>query len=127
MPASAASDLCRLFYSSDRRCSRKATLQEQQIEPAAELESHLVEMPSRGKPQAFVQLDRRAIVGIDARDHDVLVHGRGSAHELNDQRSADALAAPVATHMDAVFHAIAIARPRSKFAETAKAGNAGCV
>jgi hypothetical protein len=84
-------------------------------------------MAGLGEPQAFVQLDRRRIVGIDARDHDVLVHGRGPAHELNDQGPADALAAPVGTHMDAVLHAIAIARPRSKFAETTEAGNAGCV
>src|ERR1700748_3644163 len=124
MPASAASDLSTLFYSCERLCSRKATLQEHQVEPAAELESHLVEMPGLGKAQALMQLDRSGILGIDPGDHDVLLHGSCPAHQLDQQRPADALAAAVGTHMNAVLHGIAVARPRAKLAETAEAGNA---
>src|ERR1700759_1137663 len=101
MRESTAAALRRFFNSCERLCSRKATLQEHQIEPAAELESHFVEMPGLGKSQALVQLDGSGIVGIDPGDHDVLLHGRRAAHQLYDQGSADSLTAPVGTHMDA--------------------------
>src|SRR6202012_1796858 len=100
MRSRVASDLRQLFYSCDRLCSRKATLQEHQVEPAAEFESDLVKLPGLGESQAFMQLDGCSIVGVDPRDHAVLLNAGPPSHEFDHQGPSDALAAAVGADMD---------------------------
>lgn len=71
-----------------------------------------------------MQLDGYGIVSIDAGDHDVLMHGRCQIHQFDYQLSANALTSPVGANMNAVFHAVLIARRRAKFAKSPKPGNA---
>src|SRR5271154_4693671 len=86
-----------------------------------------MKMPYVDESQAFMQLDGYGVVGIDAGDHDVLMHGRCQVHEFDHQSSANALAAAVAADMNAVFHAVLIARRCAKFAESPKARDARCI
>ena len=72
-----------------------------------------------------MQLDGCGIVGIDAGDHDVLMHGHCLVHELDHQLSADALTAAVGADMNAMFHTVLVARRRAKFAKSPEPGNAG--
>jgi hypothetical protein len=53
------------FYSCERLCSRKATLHEHQVEPAAELVAHLMKMAYVDEAQAFMQLDGYGVVRVD--------------------------------------------------------------
>ena len=86
-----------------------------------------MKMPYVDEAQAFMQLDGHGIVGINTGDHDVLMHSRCLIHEFNHQLSANALTAPVAADMNAVFDAVLIARRRAKFAKSPKSGNARCI
>ncbi len=74
-----------------------------------------------------MQLDGYGVVGIDAGDHDMLVHRRCLTHEFDHQLPANALTAAVGTDMDAVFHAVPIAGRHAKFAKSAKTGDARCI
>src|SRR5712671_4865664 len=108
-------------------CRRKDTLHEYQVEPAPELESHLVEMADAGESKAAMQADRDGIVGVDSGNHDMLGGGGGARQELDYQRPTDALAAAVRSHVDAVLDAVTIARPRPEFTERAEPDDARCV
>ena len=74
--------------------------------------------------QALMQLDGCDIVRIDPRDHDVLLHGGGSRHELGDQLSADAFAAAVPAHVNAMFDGMLVTRRCAKLRESAEARDA---
>src|SRR5258708_16382231 len=80
-------------------------------------------MPYVDETQAFMQPDGYRVVGIDACHHDVLAHGCRLTHQFDHQAPADALTAPIAANVNAVFHAVPIAWPGAKFAETAETGN----
>jgi len=77
--------------------------------------------------QAFMQLDGCGVVGVDAGDHDVLLHGRCLIHEFDHQQPANTPTAAVDPNMNAVFDAVLIARRRAKFAKSAKSGDARCI
>ena len=62
-----------------------------------------------------MQLDGYRVFGIDARDHDVLAHGRRLTHQFDHQAPADTLTAPIAANVNAVFDAVLIAGRRAKF------------
>src|SRR5258708_40189858 len=86
-----------------------------------------MKMPYVDETKACMQPDGYRVVGIDACDHDVLAHGCRLTHQFDHQAPADALTAPIAANVNAVFHAVPIAWPGAKFAETAETGNSGCV
>src|SRR6185312_2269242 len=110
-----------------RRCRRKHTLHENQVEPAPELESHLVEMADGREPKAAVQADGRRVVRIDAGNHHMLAHVGGAPQELSDQGPAQSLAAPVRAHVHAMLDAVPVARPCAKLAEAAESHDARSV
>src|SRR6202030_109426 len=84
-------------------CRRKDTLHEYQVEPAPELESHLMKMADAGESKAAMQADRDGIVGVDAGNHDMLGAGGGARQELGQQHPPDTLPAAVRAHVDAVL------------------------
>ena len=74
-----------------------------------------------------MQLDRRGVVGVDARDHDVLLHGGSSIHELGDQITAYPQAAAIRANVDTMFNAMPVTRPGAKLAEAAETRDSGCI
>src|SRR5579859_5974488 len=106
---------------------RRVLFRSHQVEPPTELESHLMEMPDLSEPQVQVQLDRGVVVCVDARNHDVLLHGGSSSHERSHQHAAEPPTPAICTDMDTVLNAVPIARPSAKLAEAAETGNAGCI
>ena len=99
-------------------CRRKHTFHEYQVEPAAELESHLPKMTDTDESKVAVQADRDGIVGIDPGNHHMLAHGGGARQELDHEPSPDALPAAVGTHVHAVLRAVPVAGPCPKLTES---------
>jgi hypothetical protein len=79
-----------------------------------------MKMAYTDETQALMQPDGYGIVGIDPRDHDVLLHSRRSSHELGDQHPADAFPAAIPAHVNAMFDGMLITRRCTKIREGAE-------
>lgn len=92
-------------------------MKENEIQPSSELESHLSKMCHAEEAEAFMQSNRSGIVGVDARDHDVLAKSCGPLEERHHEGGSNAPAPAIGTNMDAVLHCKSVTRPRAEVTE----------
>src|SRR5882724_11089170 len=86
-----------------------------------------MKMPYIDESKALMQLDRRRVLGVDARDHDVLLHGGSPAHQLGDQMTAYPQAAAIRADVHAVLNAMPVARPCAKLPEASETRDSRCI
>src|SRR5687767_7758709 len=97
--------------------SSKQQLQEHQVQPPPELETHLAQVPDALEAQPLVEADRAVVIGIHTGHHDMLAEPAGARDQRRHQRLPDTAPAPVGPDVNGMLDRIAIPGPDAKVAE----------
>ena len=97
-----------------RRLTHSIRCQDGDVDPVAELPSHLPFHTDEREATRPVQSDRGLVVARDAGDHGVEPPGQGEGHELVEQEAAHPLAPPRAVDVEGVLHRGGVGGPVTK-------------